>query len=728
MQVSIFRKAAASTAVLILLQACSSDPHTRELKYLGDGEKYFKAGKYQEAVIEFRNAIEIDARSPSAHYQLGKSYLALRNRDQAFRELNEAATLDPANSQVQLDVAALLLDRGQMGQAESSVRKVLSTDPGNLRAHAILAEKYTLAHEFPKAILEFQKLVELDPGNVANYAGLGAAYGAVGNSSAAENSYKRGVGANSKSASAHMALSQFYFSKGKMAEAELEMRIACNLDPHAIPPRMLLARIYLAKGRISDAEDVYASLKAQFPGDPEGYQALGVFYASSGRKEKATEEFKSLLQAHPNDNSTRAYLAELLLDLNRIAEATPLVQEVLRENPADPRGLVAQGRISIAHGNYQNATEVLQKASKAAPKSAEVYYLLGVAQHSVNLLDMARVSFQRALELDPKMASAAAALAGLAARNGDYGEAAMLADKARATAPDLSSANIATARTLLAKGDLRQTDATLQEILKQNPTSLSALTIMLSAYARQGRGAEGVQRLSNLVQQYPQNPGLRLLLGLAYFNVKDWAQSQTNAEYALKLDPKTPDAHTLLANIAFATGSVEGGKSHLRQAIALFPSGLLNYMILVTQYEKEENWQEATRVCQKAHEIAPDAPLVSAELAFLYLEHGGDLNTAVSLAQIARQKMPASPITADALGWAYYKLGSIGPAIEQLKQASEKAPDNPIYRYHLGMSYIAARQLALAGQSLHSALRTDPHFPYAANAQAALEQISKEVH
>ena len=115
--------------------------------------------------------------------------------------------------------------------------------------------------------------------------------------------------------------------------------------------------------------------------------------------------------------------------------------------------------------------------------------------------------------------------------------------------------------------------------------------------------------------------------------------------------------------------------------------------------------------------------MVSAELAFLYLEHGGDVNRAVALAQVARQKMPDSPITADALGWAYYKLGSFDAALVQLKESSAKVPNNPTYNYHLGMAYIAARQFDPARRSLTAALRTDPHFPYAANARTALAQI-----
>jgi Tfp pilus assembly protein PilF len=277
----------------------------------------------------------------------------------------------------------------------------------------------------------------------------------------------------------------------------------------------------------------------------------------------------------------------------------------------------------------------------------------------------------------------------------------------------------------MAKGDARQAETALQETLRRDPVSLPAMATLLNLYSREGRLQEGLQRIAGLVQQYPQNAGLRFLLALAYFGLKDLEKSETNVRQALTLDPKTPDAYTLLANIHLARGAAEEAKADLRAAIAAHPRSLLNYVALVTQYEKEGNWEEAKKLCEKAHDIDRASPMVAAELAFLYLEHGGDVNAAVSLAQVARQSLPDSPITADALGWAYYKLGSPGSAVVQLKESSEKVPNNPIYRYHLGMAYIASRQFDLAQQSLRAALRTDPQFPYAANARTALEQMAR---
>ena len=183
--------------------------------------------------------------------------------------------------------------------------------------------------------------------------------------------------------------------------------------------------------------------------------------------------------------------------------------------------------------------------------------------------------------------------------------------------------------------------------------------------------------------------------------------------------------HTLLANIAFAKGSTELAKAELRSAIAANPHNIVNYMALCAQYEREGNWEQAKKVCEQAHEVDSTAPTVADELAFLYLEHGGDVNLALGLAQQAKQRLPNSPVTSDALGWAYYRLGSPESAIAQLKDSVQKVPNNPVFQYHLGMAYLASGHRDSAQKSLQAALKDNPNFLYAASARASLDKILK---
>jgi tetratricopeptide (TPR) repeat protein len=247
---------------------------------------------------------------------------------------------------------------------------------------------------------------------------------------------------------------------------------------------------------------------------------------------------------------------------------------------------------------------------------------------------------------------------------------------------------------------------------------------MLALRVKQGRAKEAVQSLLTLAEQHPREAGLHFLLAVGYLNLMDLEKSEASVRQALALDPKMPNAYTLLANIDFARGDVEKGKADSRTAIELNPHNLSNYAALGSQFEKEGNWEDAKKLFEKAHGVEPNSPFVADELAYLYLEHGGDVNVALNLAQAAKQKLPNSPIASDALGWAYYKLGSAGSAVEQLKDCVREVPKNPVFQYHLGMAYVAAGNLDAAQGSLQKALENDPNFAYAANAKDALAKIS----
>jgi Flp pilus assembly protein TadD len=202
-------------------------------------------------------------------------------------------------------------------------------------------------------------------------------------------------------------------------------------------------------------------------------------------------------------------------------------------------------------------------------------------------------------------------------------------------------------------------------------------------------------------------------------------KSEENVRQAVILDPKTPDAYTLLASVDLARGLIEKAKADLRTAIETNPRNVTNYMALGTQYERDNNWDEAKKLFERAREFDPESPQVANELAYLYVEHGGDINLSVSLAQMAKQKMPGSLHAADTLGWAYCKLGAHDSAIAQLRECVQKAPNNALFQYHLGMALTAAGHRASAEQALQKALKNDPNFQFAASARATLDKISK---
>jgi tetratricopeptide (TPR) repeat protein len=265
----------------------------------------------------------------------------------------------------------------------------------------------------------------------------------------------------------------------------------------------------------------------------------------------------------------------------------------------------------------------------------------------------------------------------------------------------------------------------VEEALKRDDADLPAVATLMNLYMRQGKTRAVVPRLSKISEQNPQNSGLHVLLGLAYFELKELDQSEAQVKQALAVDAKAKDDYSLLADIDLARGATGQAKTHFRTAIDANPGNVANYLALDGLYEKEGNWEEAKKWCEKARQADPASPLVANRLATLYLDHGGDINVAVSLAQMAKQKFPDSPVATDTLGWAYYKLGSTKAALAQLTESVKIVPRNPAFQYHLGMAYLADGRPDLARRSFEIALAGNPQFPDAASARAALEQVSK---
>jgi Flp pilus assembly protein TadD len=105
------------------------------------------------------------------------------------------------------------------------------------------------------------------------------------------------------------------------------------------------------------------------------------------------------------------------------------------------------------------------------------------------------------------------------------------------------------------------------------------------------------------------------------------------------------------------------------------------------------------------------------------LEHGGNSDVALTLAQTTRQKLPDNPGVADTLAWAYYKKGMYNFAIDLLEEAIKKDPDDASFHYHLGLAYQKINEKAKAKAHLERALQLSPAFVHAADVKTVLAEL-----
>src|ERR1051325_7354650 len=87
--------------VAFVLGACTT-PEKAKTQHVARGQALLKEKRFQEAVLEFRGALQIDEKLADAHWGLASAYEGLQRYQEAFEEMRQTAALDPNNLDVRV--------------------------------------------------------------------------------------------------------------------------------------------------------------------------------------------------------------------------------------------------------------------------------------------------------------------------------------------------------------------------------------------------------------------------------------------------------------------------------------------------------------------------------------------------------------------------------------------------------------------------------------------------
>ena len=140
---------------------CSGDTTAKKMAFGQRGDAYFADGKYAEAILEFKNAIQLDPEDSQAHYKLG---LALLKRgsgpadlQEAFRSISKSVKCDATNLEAQLKLGEFFLLSRKFDQAQDKAGLVLEREPNNLAAHLLLGHAYSGQQQLDKPLLHSKR-------------------------------------------------------------------------------------------------------------------------------------------------------------------------------------------------------------------------------------------------------------------------------------------------------------------------------------------------------------------------------------------------------------------------------------------------------------------------------------------------------------------------------------------------------------------------------------------
>lgn len=746
----------------LLFTSCSTFTRTgRKQKFLKSGKEYAAKGKYQEAVIQFLNAIQLDARYTEAHYELGKAALQLGDARTAYFEFQQTTQLDPDNMDAQVQFGNLLLSRGQTAEAREKAELVLGKQPSNADAHMLLAQCHAAVGESKKAFDEASQAMSLAPNRPEPYVVMASLQSKDNQPSAAEASYRRAIQVGPRNVDALLGLASLLQAQRRWVEAENVLKQAISTAPTDPQPRLLLAVMYLLKNDRDKAKAVAVKAASDMPTNPVAYRMVGDYYVWVGDVQNAENEYAALYKAHGSDVQVKKTYCQLLILTDHVDQADKINGDLLAVVGDDPDVLVQRGEIQLKRGQPDSAAVTLRKALRFDSNNYLAHYYLGLALSMTGDLEGGQREWQEAAHLQPGRSEPQIALAGIARVRGDR----QLMDEASSRllklAPTSAVSYLVRARTEFARDNKPEAERIIQQAIRidpanplsyamlgeyrilqkrwadaeqlleqslaKDPNYYPALQTLAAMYASQGQMPKALARVDRQIQLSPGNSYFHLLRGALEMNNGALPSAEQSFRQAVNLSPKNRQAWSLLVDVLKRRGaSVDDIMATCKQWANANSDDARPDVLIGQIYESRGDWQNAQTSYLKALDIDRRNPVAANNLSYIMLEHNGSVSQAMSYALQAREGLPGSPIALDTLGWAYCRNGDYELAVDVLKQALAKMPENPNVHFHLGIAYEKLKDVANAKAHLDKALELDPKYIHADDIRQALTQLQQQ--
>src|SRR5437764_1970045 len=712
---------AAILALVLVSSSCTSE--VKKSRYLARADRYFKAGEYDQAKIEYLKVLRVDPANAVAYARCGAMWADEGVPLRAGAYLLKARELASKDLDNRYKLALVYLRVGQPNEAFKEATEILKQAPDNGPALALLAETALTPEQTQTAEQELQKFPQQDN----PYIEVTNAVVAIrkGDLSKAEAALNHALSLDPKCVQAHIGLAQLSLNKKDNARAGQELKAAADLSPVRSWERL-----------------TYAEFKLQ-----------------TGDKEEARSYLQDLTKQARDFIGAWVLQAKLAQSDKKYDEVGALLQNVFNRDPDNIEGRVVQAQALIGKGDLKQGTDILERADKSFANNPLIKYQLALAYVQGRNTTQAMNELEQAVKIAPKYVDAIVLLAQLRLRAGDPQSIITPLESALQLRPDVTQIRTLLADAYQAVGRSEEAASLIREQLKKTPEDSQSYLVLGVILKRQKKNDESRkafekaielnpqnvvaidqltdldleakafsaihQRANALLQKDPKSAPAYYIHGRSYVMEKNFAAAETALKKAIELAPNLAAAYNLLVAIYVQTNKLPEALKELETVLAKNPQYSPAILTSGIIYERMGDFAKARDSYEKVLALNPNFAPALNNLAYIYSEKLNNLNRAGDLARKAHELAPAEPSVQDTFGWVLYRQGKYQEAAELLEQSASKSPDKGEIQFHLGMAKYMMGQLDEARAALQKAVSVSGDFSGKDEARSRLQLLSQ---
>jgi tetratricopeptide (TPR) repeat protein len=353
----------------------------------------------------------------------------------------------------------------------------------------------------------------------------------------AETAAREAVAAAPASAVTHNVLGVVLDRGGRSDQALAEFEAAIKLDPKLVSARNNIGGILAEKGKTSEAIKQFEVVLGIDPTHVQAHFNLGSLFAERGDFEKAVTHLVAARRSSPDDPQVALALLKVGYRANRIKEAEEAADFAEKALAADPRALFTLATLLAQNKVYDRAARLFEQVNRAAPRTYEVLYNLGVALYNLDRNDEAAQYLAEAADLNPAPPETHFRLALIAS----------------------------------ARNDSLNAVEEFRHAVERDGQNASYRHLLGREYFRAGFWEGAINELSAAIRIDPKNAAYFLARADANYRKGEWAASAADFDQAAALDPNIENIEYWQGYAHRAAGDFDLARKYLERFLSRHP-------------------------------------------------------------------------------------------------------------------------------------------------------------
>ncbi len=694
-------KLIAILVLLILLFIGCASKQEKEKKFISKGIQLAQKGEYKKAILEYKNALQLNPKNPKTLVLLGKCYLNLKQYRKAYSLFLNAININPDYDEAKIELANILLLARDTKKAMEYIDSIKEKDKFEPRISLLKARGFIMENKYKDAVKILKNLKNIENNKQAQIL-LSISYRYLGQYKKMEQAIERWRKIDPTDYNSYIFMADYWKQKGKMDKAIVELNKMTKANSNGII--LLIKAIWLEKNGLIDLAEKDFEL---LPAKPEFLREKALFYIRHKKTKKAITILNKLISQDPADIKSNIMLAELLFNsgkqdlafekldeaikntekkedkvkllylkaefyfkLHKIEKAKELCNEILKENQAMIEAHLLLGKILFLEGKLDEAEVHLSQVAVAQPKNIEAQILLARCLMLNKKEKIAEDTLKKAIKINPNANSLYVELSGFYLKKKRYEDAKkLLSSGIEKNQEDVLLIKLRGELNLLLK-NYEAAKKDFKRIIRLKPD----ITL---GYMEMGRLYASKNDYKNAIiwfrKAYEKKGGFEKALPAIldiYFKQKKFNLAIQFLNKELKNKPNSAAIYYYLGVANYIKGDFKSAENWLVKAIKTNPNLYEPYKMLSEIYIKKG---EINKAISKLKDSFSKSPTLRAgtDLAILY-EHVGEIKKALEVYENLLKKYENNPILLNNIAYLYAEYYNDNDHLKKAKKLVTK--------------------------------------------------------